>query len=103
MDAIPVPPADATIEEISKFALTYPGYRLHGDVPTIGAIHRRVAEGWRAGELTSDLDDLRAALFFVQRADHWTDHFDEPFARALIEQIRRVSGGTVDGSDGITV
>jgi len=103
LNGVTVPQSGATVDEIAKFALSYPGYRLHGDVPTIGAISRRVAEGWRAGELTSDLDDLRAALFFVQRADHWTDHFDEPFARALIEQIRRVSGGTVDGSDGITV
>lgn len=103
MTAIAVPAADATIWEIADFALRYDGYGLHGDVEALATLHRRVHRGWKRGRLPDDLDELRAALFFVQRASHWNDHFDEPFARALIEQIRAVSGGTVDGADGITV
>lgn len=103
MTKIAVPAGDATTGEIFDFALRYDGYGIHGDVEALAAIRDRVHATWKRGELPEDLDELRAALFFVQRAAHWNDHFDEAFARALLEQIRAVSGGTVDGSDGITV
>lgn len=101
--AITVPPPNATVDELAEFALRYDGYGLHGDVETLAAVRDQVALDWKRGSLPDDLDQLRAALCFVQRAAHWNGHFDELFARALIEQIRAVSGSTVDGSGGITV
>ncbi|MFN8027711.1 MAG: hypothetical protein U0W40_15520 [Acidimicrobiia bacterium] len=98
-----VPAADATIDELSFFALRYDGYGLHGGVSGVADIGERVEQQWRDGSLPADLDELRAALFFVQRAAHWNGNFDLSFARALIEQIREVSGRIVDGRPDITM
>lgn len=99
---IDVPAPDAPISELSDFALRYYAYGRN-DVEGIADITDAVRAAWSAGTLPTDLDELRTALFFVQRQYHWNNFFDLEFARALIEQIRTVSGGTVEGSAGITV
>lgn len=83
MTKIAVLAADATIEEISRFALQYPGCRVHGDLPTLGAIYRSARDAWGQDTLTDDLDQLCASLFYLQRAAHWTDHFDERDCRVI--------------------
>ena len=99
---IAVPEPDASFDELSYFALRYDGYGIHGD-RRLADIHERVEMQWQGGTLPTSLDELRAALFLLQRTAHWNGNFNEEFARALIEQIRAISGGTVDGSPDITV
>lgn len=100
-DRVPVPPVDADFwQEIVYFALTYNGYGHHPDVMVVMDIHHRLLQEWEEQHtLDRPLDELRCALFFVQRRYH--DDPGEPegderrFVEALLDAIRRVSGGTV--------
>ena len=100
-DQAPVPPADADFwHDIVHFALTYDGYGHHPDAMVVMGIHRRLFREWEATRtLDRSLDELRCALFFVQRRYH--DDPGEPegderrFIEALLDAIRAASGGSV--------
>jgi hypothetical protein len=95
-----VPDDGAGSLAFSEFALTYHGYELHGD-PGLGELVLPLLQRWElSGELSEDVNVLRACLFFAQRADHWNGGlggpFDrQPFVAALVRRIRGLSGGSV--------
>jgi len=82
---------------IAGFALTYDGYaREEPD-----EIRSDVQRDWRDGRLSQrPLEDLRCALFMVQRRWRWSDESeptgeDRCFIEALLDAIRIASGGWV--------
>ncbi len=84
---------------------TYFGYDRHGGVAGLAAVADAVRDGWdRSGEVPGDLRRLRAALFFEAR--RWHHYGSEPdpaaetYVRALLEGIRRLSGGSVRSDQG---
>jgi hypothetical protein len=88
-----VPGPDAAEHELSTFALTYNGYTVHHDLEAIVAIARAVEEEWSDGALTTDVDQLRATLFYYQRQGHWNDGpglADRPVVTAILQQLRHV-------------
>jgi len=98
---VPVPPDGAADGVVIRFAHSYDGYAAHGTVPELGAVVRPVHEQWKpTGELPSDLDLLRACLFFAVRAHRFTGDPEpstaDPFVLALVRRIRDVSGGSVE-------
>ncbi len=86
-----------------EFALTYNGYDRHGD--DCSAIGDAVRTGYEeTGALPDELAMLRCALFWEQRRIRWTEDSlpleHESYAayiEALLDEIRRVSGGVVPG------
>lgn len=98
---VPVPPDGADDRVVIRFAHSYDGYAVHGNVEELGSVVRPVHERWKpSGELPGDLALLRACLFFAVRAHRFTGTVeaftDDPFVMALVRQIRVVSGGSVE-------
>lgn len=93
-----LPPPNASLAEIAKFALTFNGLEYWG--PGEQGVTR--ADHWVAlfekdGSLPDSLNDLRACLFFEETRDYWSgfcqDEQERCFCRALVEAIRgKVSG-----------
>lgn len=96
-----MPSPSATTEEIVRFATTsYFGYDRHGGVHGLGEVANRTLERWRReSKLPESEDQVRAALFFEARRWHHDgrspDEHSEECLRALVGQLRVVSGGTV--------
>ena len=103
---IPVPGADANLEEILAFALTYKGYELNGDEDTgfqnCADIANNAKRDWyETKNLPESLHDLRSCLFFEQRRNRHSggtlfgsDDFN--YLVGLVSRIREVSGGLVE-------
>jgi hypothetical protein len=96
---VPVPPNTAGAEELMEFALTYNAYAVHDDLSKVAeiseAVHARFNE---SAVFDARLDDLRATLFFKQRAHRhggWGRFTDDPVVFALLQRIRELSGGSV--------
>lgn len=79
-----IPSIDADWSTVSKFAITYNGYKVHGSFEACAKIAHSRAE--------DTLTALRTCLFFTQRA--WNHFGDEPnaeamtYIRSLVEKIR---------------
>ena len=87
---------------IDEFALTYNAYDRDGGFELVSDLDERVRQAWdHDATLPSDLNVCRATLFFEQRRFRHLD--DEPlgdddrFVRAVLTQIRDLSGGRVSG------
>jgi len=98
---VPGPDADWWTE-IEEFALTYNAYDRHGDFDLVASIDERVRQAWdRAATLPNDLETCRTVLFFEQRRFRHLDTKpggdDDWFVRAILGQIRDLSGGRVLG------
>lgn len=97
-----VPTADASWPEIWNFALSYNAYDRQGGFNGAARIGNASAERWRHDQsLPNDLPVARAALFFEQRRYRHFDSYpsggSEMYIRALLERIRDLSGGHVEG------
>lgn len=81
LDQIPGP--DAGWVEIFDFAQTYDGYKLHSP-ESLARIYEK--KGYKT------LDELRASLFFQQRAWHWYDEIPEgkylDMFKSMVQAIR---------------
>jgi hypothetical protein len=83
---------------IDEFALTYNAYDRNGGLELVSEIDGEVRQAWeRDATLPSDLDVCRATLFFDQRRFRHVDAEpvgdDDRFVRAILTQIRDLSGG----------
>lgn len=100
---IEVPGPDANWwNEINEFALTFNAYSRGDDFDAVADIDRQVRGTWdRDATLPNDVDVCRTALFFEQRRFRHLDAEpvgdDDRFVRAIIKQIRDLSGGRVPG------
>lgn len=96
---IEVPHPDTPWFGILEFALSYNGYMRHGTFEAVADIADGVRQQWRdTGHFDADLDSLRCALFFEQRAYHHSDsNPNAEYIQALLIAIRDASGGTVPG------
>jgi hypothetical protein len=88
--------------EINEFALTYNAYSRGGDFDSVAKVERQIRETWdRDSTLPNDLEICRTALFFEQRRLRHLDSEpigeDDRFVRAILNQIRDLSGGRVPG------
>ncbi len=99
---VDVPADDAPMLEILRFATTsYFGYDRHGGVERLAAIANGTFGTWRAQqELPHSQAEVRAALFFESRRWHHLgqspDSASETYIRALVTQLRVLSGGSVE-------
>lgn len=99
--AVPLPPDNADIHDIFRFATsTYAGYDLHGGVEGLAGLANPIVDGWREdGALPGEVDNIRAALFFEARRWHHygyePDDEAERYVRALLGQLRDLSAGVV--------
>lgn len=100
---IEVPSSDARWwTTIDEFALTYNAYDRIGDLGVVSNVSDRVRQAWDLdAALPNDLDVCRTVLFFEQRRLRHLDAEpvgnDDRFVRALLGQIRDLSGGRVPG------
>ena len=76
-----VPSTDADWHTISSFALTYPGYKIHG----FDGCAKFANEGH-----DGSIDQLRAALFFEQR--RWRHFGDDPDDDAMEDIMTLLDG-----------
>ena len=88
--------------EIDTFALSFNAYDRIGDFGVVSALSDKVRERWnRDGTLPDDLDSCRTSLFFEQRRFRQMESQpkgdDDDFVRAILGQIRYLSGGRVPG------
>ena len=88
--------------EINEFALTYNAYNRDGGFDTVAGVDQRVRQAWDLdATLPEDVNVCRATLFFEQRRFRQLDaqptRNDDRFVRALLGQIRDLSGGRVPG------
>jgi hypothetical protein len=90
-----VPPDVSDELAAIEFALSYDGY-ADGDLAFLGAVARSVERDWQSDHvLTNDNNDLRRALFFLQR-QHRANEDQRlfgtlPLVAAIIEELRRRS------------
>jgi hypothetical protein len=100
---IEVPGPDARWwTEINEFALTYNAYDRNGGLDVVSSISDWVRQAWdRDATLPNDLDVCRTTLFFEQRRFRHLDAEpigdDDRFVRAILGQIRDLSGGRIPG------
>lgn len=101
-EQVKVPDDDAGEDELFEFAKSYDAYQLHG--ADLQPLVRSVQERWeRTGELSDDVDVLRACLLSVLRdamkwrgSSYFGIRYDrDPFAVALVARIRELTGGFV--------
>ena len=107
---IEVPGDEATWREIEAFALSFDGYlyaRDKGDssdpLQYLADLSKRMQDAWLESRyLPFDLDDLRAALFFRQRALRHVQKIPAgpglEYIKAVVATIGLLSDGTVSGS-----
>lgn len=101
-----VPPPDAPLGELWRFALTFNGYERLGGFEATAELANGARERWNLqSTLPAALDEARCALFFEQR--RWR-HFgydpageDEQYIRALVQRVLDLSGGQVDADDDV--
>ena len=100
---IEVPGPDALWwTEINEFALTYNAYSRSGDFDSVARIDREVRQTWnRNATLPDEIERCRTVLFFEQRRFRHLDAEpkgeNDRFVRAVLNQIRDLSGGRVPG------
>ena len=111
---VTVPFPEAQWRAISEFAITINGYeeRAFEGAGGVGRLANAGRAQWqRTQTLPDDLMELRGCLFFEQRRagkytlfDPWVE-WDSPnpscgdwieYIQALVEKIKKVSGGTVE-------
>lgn len=85
---------------INEFALTYNAYDRVGGFDAVAGSAQRIRQTWDLdATLPVDLDLCRATLFFEQRRFRHLDAQptgdDDRFVRALLGQIRDLSGGRI--------
>ena len=101
---IPVPDPDGSMHEIMRFALSFDGYTLNGDMHGTNKcadLANAAVYAWHStGELPSTLHELRSCLFFEQRRTHFGGDGPDTYAymRLLVARIRELSGGIVEVS-----
>ena len=107
---IEVPGNEATWREIEALALSFDGYQYardksDSDLPleSLAALSKRARNAWiESGKLPFEIDELRAALFFNQRALRHVQQIPKDreleYIKALVATIGHLSGGTVSGS-----
>jgi hypothetical protein len=90
------PPADAPLQDLLDFALSYDGYqRLGADPAALRRVVEPILQGLETRETLPDwagLDLLRGTLFFIQRqTHHWGDvpPEQERHMRCLVAAIGR--------------
>ena len=99
---IEVPDPESPMHEIMRFALSFDGYTLNGDVDSTNkcAELANAAEyAWhQSGELPSTLHELRSCLYFENRRIHFGGDGPDTYVymRFLVARIRELSGGTVE-------
>lgn len=87
-----IPDADADWDLIHEFALTYPGYTIHGSFDKCATIANNKCH--------ETLCDLRTCLYFEQR--RWRHFGSSPdkealtYIRSLVEAIRVMVVGTTE-------
>jgi hypothetical protein len=77
-DTVSCPHADAPLQDLLEFALSYDGYqRLAADAEALSRVVEPVLRELETGDTLPDwvgLDLLRGTLFFIQRqTHHWGD------------------------------
>ena len=99
---VQVPAPDASIDAIAEFSHTYDAYGVHRSLERISIVASRVWDAHAAGSLVDcDVDDLRAALFMIQRGWPGNGRCVEPDVGVeweIIQAIDTASGG-VDRDD----
>ena len=97
---VEVPRPEDGWDVIWPFALSLNGYeRYDGE---LAKLKQSIHAMWdNEGVLPDDLDQLRFALFFIQRQHHhwgWPPDRDEAnFIRGIVRKIGEISGGWVPG------
>lgn len=98
-DWVEVPPSTADDQALIVFALTYNAYAVHDDFTAVADISESVqARFVKSGAFDASLDELRATLFFKQRAHRhggWGRFGGDQTVAALVDRIRELSGGRV--------
>jgi hypothetical protein len=99
-EQVPVPEPGSDESTAVMFAHTYHGYELHGGLEELAELVQRERDRWeQTGELSDDVDILRACLFYEVRAHRhsggYSNFAEQPFTVALMTRIRSLSGGTV--------
>lgn len=94
------PPESPWYLELVEFSLTFDGYAAFGE--GLAQLYEESFESYlRTCSLPASVDELRGALFYLQRIVRWNEGFgtDGPtddqlaFAHAVVEELRRhVSG-----------
>ena len=88
-------------EVIWHFALSINGYEAR-DGEELAGLEQRVRAMWdRSQVLPDDLLELRLTLFILQRQHRFwgwdPDRDADPYIRAIVAKIDKVSGGSVPG------
>jgi hypothetical protein len=98
-DWVAVPANTAGEQELMEFALTYNAYEVHDDFSKVSEIAAAVQAHFNdSAVFDASLDDLRATLFFKQRAHRhggWGRFGHDPVVVALLNRIRELSAGRV--------
>lgn len=101
---VEVPSSTADDQALIEFALTYNAYAVHDAFHVVADISESVqAQFAKTGAFDASLDDLRAALFFKQRAHRhggWGRFTDDQMVIALVDRIRELSDARVRRVDG---
>lgn len=96
---VSVPPNTVGEQELMEFALSYNAYAVHDDFSRVAEISESVQARFNDSVMLDvSVDDLRATLFFKQRAHRhggWGRFTDDPVVFALLDRIRELSGGRV--------
>lgn len=99
---IEVPDPESPMNEIMRFALSFDGYTLNGDVGSTNKcaeLANAAKYTWyQSGELPFTLHELRSCLFFENRRIHFGGDGPDTYVymRLLVARIRQLSGGTVE-------
>jgi hypothetical protein len=84
-----IPGSDADIDDIRHFAITSNGYTNYGNSRRLSDAATRAYDQWKqTGNVDGSLRELRSFLFFHQRAEHFGFGLDEPYVRAVTDEIR---------------
>lgn len=89
------PPGSPWYWELLRFSLTFDGYAAYGD-RLADVFHANWKKFNETGDLPSDLAELRATLFFLQRYIRWNEESrpegptasEMDFAHGFVEAIR---------------
>jgi len=104
-DRIEVPQPDDpwwTVGDI--FALTYDAYARVGSGDEVASIANQARDVFDAtGEVPTSIETIRTCLFFEQRrwrhfdADPYEDPATKVYLHALLDRLRDLTGGTIEG------